>query len=197
MIVVYLGPFRPQMADVLQKTPATIRHTEERLTAESSELVGADWLVSYGYKHILKDDIIQKFPGRAVNLHISYLPFNRGADPNLWSFLRDSPKGVTIHQIDSGIDTGPIIAQQGVSMLAEDTLWSSYQRLSRAIEELFAATWPLLVTGEFQTIPQPARGTVHRRKDKEPYERLLSQGWDTPVIHLIGRALQTDGSGDK
>ena len=38
-------------------------------------------------------------------MHISYLPFNRGAHPNYWSFKDNSPKGVTIHFIDNGIDT--------------------------------------------------------------------------------------------
>lgn len=192
MIVLYLGPYRPQIADVLIKSRAAIRHTEEKLTAESPELDGADWIVSYGYKHILKDDVIRKVPGRVVNLHISYLPFNRGADPNLWSFLEDTPKGVTIHQIDPGIDTGDIIAQQEVTMETEDTLASSYQRLSRSIEGLFAETWPRLLAGQIQTVSQPNGGTSHRRKDKQPYESLLSRGWDTPVGDLIGRALATE-----
>ena len=192
MIIVYLGPYRPQVADVLSVNGAAIRHTEKKLTADSPELIGADWIVSYGYKFILKDDLLEKFHGRVVNLHISYLPFNRGADPNLWSFLEDTPKGVTIHQIDPGIDTGQILAQQAVVMDKKDTLASSYQRLGRSIESLFAETWPQLLAGRIRPTPQPDGGTSHRLKDKKRFESFLTHGWDTPVSELIGKALVTE-----
>ena len=39
-----------------------------------------------------------------VNLHISYLPFNRGSHPNYWSFVENTPKGVSIHEIDEQIE---------------------------------------------------------------------------------------------
>ncbi len=50
-----------------------------------------------------------------INLHISFLPWNRGAHPNFWSFYDDTPKGVTIHLIDEGIDTGAIIYQKEIT----------------------------------------------------------------------------------
>ena len=50
---------------------------------------------------------------RAINLHISYLPWNRGADPNLWSAV-GMPKGVTIHYINDGFDTGDILFQKAI-----------------------------------------------------------------------------------
>jgi methionyl-tRNA formyltransferase len=192
MIILYLGPYRPQIAGVLALDGSAIRHTEIRLTANSPELVGVDWIVSYGYKHIIKDDVLRRMPGRVVNLHISYLPFNRGADPNLWSFLEDTPKGVTIHQIDPGIDTGDIIAQQRVEMADDDTLTSSYERLSEAIETLFARIWPELIAGQVQPSRQPEGGTFHRSRDKQSFEALLTQGWETPVREFIGRALVTE-----
>lgn len=46
-----------------------------------------------------------------MNLHISYLPWNKGADPNFWSCIDGTPAGVTLHHIDAGVDTGDIIAQ--------------------------------------------------------------------------------------
>ena len=61
-----------------------------------------DFIISFGYRHIIKEDIIDKFINKIINLHISYLPYNKGADPNLWSYLENTPKGVTIHYIDKG-----------------------------------------------------------------------------------------------
>jgi len=54
-----------------------------------------DFIISYGYRHIITPDIIDamsdKVRGdRIINLHISYLPYNRGSDPNLWSWLNDT-----------------------------------------------------------------------------------------------------------
>ncbi|MCL0081308.1 hypothetical protein M1N64_03665 [Peptococcaceae bacterium] len=56
---------------------------------------------------------MDKFQGRAINLHISFLPWNRGADPNFWSFIENAPVGVSIHYLDEGIDTGDRKKQQG------------------------------------------------------------------------------------
>ena len=74
-----------------------------------------DLIISFGYKKILNKKILGKLSRSPVNLHISYLPYNRGAHPNFWSFVDNTPKGVSIHEIDSGIDTGGIIARRKVN----------------------------------------------------------------------------------
>jgi methionyl-tRNA formyltransferase len=150
-----------------------------------------DFMVSYGYRHIIRQSIIESIKGRIVNLHISLLPWNRGADPNLWSFLEDTPKGVTIHYIDRGIDTGDIIAQKEVFFDVEiESLSTTYDQLSRCVEALFCEHWPAIMQGKANRTRQTASGTFHRMADKEPYLPLLSaEGWNTPVRVLIGRAL--------
>ena len=50
-------------------------------------------LVSFGYRFILPGDLLARFPDRAVNLHIAYLPWNRGAHPNVWSAYEGTPAG--------------------------------------------------------------------------------------------------------
>ena len=47
-----------------------------------------------------------------INLHISYLPYNKGAHPNFWSWVKNTPKGVSIHLISEKIDAGDIIFQK-------------------------------------------------------------------------------------
>ncbi len=75
-----------------------------------------DLAISYTYRFIISQDIIDIFDGNIVNIHNSYLPWNRGADPNLWSIVDGTPRGVTLHYIDSGLDKGEIISQ----VLADD-----------------------------------------------------------------------------
>lgn len=187
MKTLYLGPFRQHIADHLKSTGDQVVHTEKRLNPSSAILEGVDMILSYGYLHILKDDLLKQFPRRVINMHISYLPWNRGKDPNLWSFLEDTPKGVTIHHIDPGIDTGDIIAQESVEHHPDDTLRSSYGRLTEKIEALFRRVWPEIRAGRIIAFKQQGDGSFHLAKDKATIEHLLPEGWDTPVADLIGR----------
>ena len=124
-----------------------------------------------------------------INLHISLLPWNKGADPNLWSFLEDTPKGVTIHLIDKKIDKGSILLQREVNMdIEHETLRSSFQKLLDAIEELFMENWEPFKAGRLKPFAQIGNGSCHRTPDKEKYRHLLQLGWDTPVKNLIGHA---------
>ena len=82
---------------------------------KKKDLKNIDLVITFNYRKILDKNILKKLKRPAINLHISYLPFNRGCHPNFWSFVENSPKGVTIHEIDKGIDTGPIIYQKKIS----------------------------------------------------------------------------------
>jgi methionyl-tRNA formyltransferase len=189
MKILLLGPARPELENYLKSLGDEVIRIEEKITADCNGISEADFLVSYGYRHILKSDVLNKFKNKAINLHISFLPWNKGADPNLWSFLEDTPKGVTIHYIDSGIDTGDILAQREVRFSLEtDTLRSTYNRLSEEIMALFKETWPNIREGKIRAFPQQGKGSYHRSADKFIFEHLLSLGWDTPISQLIGKA---------
>lgn len=188
MKILLLGPERVWLKGFLEGFGDQVIQYQDKLDENSSILNDVDFIISYGYRYIIKPDIVQKFKNRAINLHISYLPWNKGADPNLWSFLEDSPKGVTIHYIDSGLDTGDIIVQTEVPYQENDTLRTTYERLTQTIEQLFTEYWPLIREGKVKGIPQPKGGSYHKLKDKEKYLYLLTDGWDTPVRNLIGKA---------
>lgn len=127
--ILFLGPEDSPLIPWLQEQSEEVIQTSDRLSAREVSKQGYSFLVSYGYRHILRKDILDIFPGRAINLHISLLPWNRGADPNFWSFVEDTPKGVTIHYLDEGVDTGDIIAQQ------ETDVESNYKRASLKLQE--------------------------------------------------------------
>jgi methionyl-tRNA formyltransferase len=154
-----------------------------------------DFAVSYRYRHIISQEAITCLKGKIINLHISYLPWNRGADPNLWSFLEDTPKGVSIHYVDTGIDTGDLIARKKIVFNEiYETLSTSYETLNDEILSLFRASWDSIVNGEAQRIKQSKGGSLHKSKDKEPYLHLLAQkGYDTPVLEIKGKALAGKG----
>jgi methionyl-tRNA formyltransferase len=182
MHVLLLGPEDSPLAPWLRDRGETVTATAGPVGPED----GADFLVSYGYRHILRRPVLERFPDRAINLHVSLLPWNRGADPNLWSFVEDTPKGVTIHHLDEGVDTGDIIVQREVVMDPGETLRTSYEKLQLAVQRLFHEHWSLIREGRAPRRPQQGPGSSHRLRDKEALHPALSAGWDTPVSRLRG-----------
>lgn len=146
-----------------------------------------DFIISFGYRHIIKEDIIDKFINKIINLHISYLPYNKGADPNLWSYLENTPKGVTIHYIDKGLDTGDILVQKLVQDNIEtDTLKTSFDRLINEIVVLFNENIDDILKGNIKSKKQQGNGSLHYLKDKEKFIGLIAEkGYNTLVKDLI------------
>jgi methionyl-tRNA formyltransferase len=141
--------------------------------------------VSHGYRLILRGDVLERLP--AINLHIAYLPYNRGADPTLWSVLDGTPAGVTIHHVDEGVDTGDLIARRRVALDdPQETLATAYAKLQDAMAVLFKEQWPAIAAGTAPREPQPPGGTGHRIADRAAVEHLLTHGWDTPLAALRG-----------
>ena len=150
-----------------------------------------EMIISYGYRHIIKKSIIEYVKGNIINLHISYLPWNRGADPNLWSFLENSPKGVTIHYIDEGIDTGDIITQKKIDFSSScNTLKKTYNMLHDEMISLLNSVWLDIKAGNNARVVQIPGGSFHKLLDKEKYSYLLAdKGWDTDISTLKGKAV--------
>jgi len=184
MNVLFLGPPDSLVFDFLKSTEAGVVQTMEPLDAAFFDRHPVDFLLSHGYRHILKPHVLDRFPRRAVNLHISYLPWNRGADPNLWSVIENTPKGVSIHYLDAGIDTGDLIAQRVVQFAGGETLNTSYSRLQAEIAQLFQEHWRQIRDATCAAAKQVGTGSFHRVSDREKVSHLLTNGWDTPVAQL-------------
>lgn len=114
---------------------------------------------------ILKEEIINIPSKGCINFHLSYLPFNKGKNPNVWPIIEGTPAGYTIHYIDAGVDTGDIIAQEQVEVEPIDTGKTVYAKLTNGIVNLFKKTWPDLKVGNIERIKQQGEGTFHLAKD--------------------------------
>lgn len=190
MNVLLLGSPAGPLTPVLENHGCTVLEWSDPVDVGLLDARSIDFAVSYRYRHIVRQPVIERLAGRIINLHISLLPWNRGADPNLWSFLEDTPKGFTLHWLDKGVDTGDIIAQEEVRFdKPGETLATTYASLNAGLVRLFETQWPIVVRGASNRIAQPPGGTLHRLKDKEPFMHLLAdKGWDTPVEELVGKA---------
>lgn len=185
--ILFLGDSNSPLLHWLEEREDKVIQTSDKITADFIKTNNIQFIISYCYQHIIKKDILNLLPNTTFNLHISLLPWNRGADPNLWSFIDNTPKGVTIHHIDEGVDTGDIIIQQQVTFTnKEETLASSYQLLQQTIQRLFKQHWPSIKKGVGQRKAQFGKGTSHKVADKAAILHLLTDGWNTPVTLLEG-----------
>lgn len=184
MKLLLLGPYRENIQNYLELFGDKVIHMEEKINSEQVIGDNFDYIISFGYRYIIPAILVNHYENRIINLHISYLPWNKGADPNLWSFLEDTPKGVSIHYVDEGLDTGDIISQRELTFRNSETLASTYQRLMNEIEILFFEKWPLIRNGKNKRYIQQGKGSYHRTKDKDVYLHLLTEGWNTPVRYL-------------
>ncbi len=142
------------------------RLLEDPLTAGHLEKADPCLVVSYNYRHIVPEEIIRLLPGRMINLHISLLPWNRGSDPNVWSIIDRTPRGVTVHQLARGLDTGDVLLQQETPPAGDDdTLASTYEELNHAVTGLFREGLGDLLSGSCHPRPQEGPGSRHRRAD--------------------------------
>jgi methionyl-tRNA formyltransferase len=157
---------------------------QEKLSPSDVSAIRPDLVVSYSYRHFIKADVLALLPNRFVNMHIAFLPYNRGADPNAWSLLENTPKGVTIHLTYPGIDTGPILVQKALDFDEErETLASSYEILQQEIQALFKEHWIGLRDCTIRAVPQIGDGTYHvtAQFDEIKKDLMGKEGWDVPI----------------
>ena len=134
-----------------------------------SDIENNDLYISFGYRKIIPKKILQRAKRPIINLHLSFLPFNRGAHPNFWSFIEDTPSGVSIHEIDNGVDTGPIIFQKKIKFNYKKnkniTFKSTYNILFKEAESLFERNINKLISKNYKTYKQKNKFSIHKKKD--------------------------------
>ncbi|MCL4458513.1 MAG: methionyl-tRNA formyltransferase [Chloroflexi bacterium] len=131
--------------------PASLREpgVAERLAELQPEVI-----IVAAFGHILPPPILQLPPLGCLNVHPSLLPKQRGASPIAGAILDgEEETGVTIMLMDEGMDTGLILAQEKIPLLAEDTAQSLGERLACLGATQLLATLPRWAAG--QIIPQP------------------------------------------
>jgi len=134
--------------------------------------VGPSIGVSAYFGHILSAKMLALFPRGILNFHGSFLPWNRGRDPNAWSIYEGAPAGGTIHLMDEGVDTGPILLQREVVVTPDMDAAALYHRTVEALVSLFEEHWPLLRNGQIRARDQCGEGSTHRRHEFERLRQL-------------------------
>jgi phosphoribosylglycinamide formyltransferase 1 len=135
---------------------------------------------------ILRDPLLSEFAGRIINIHLGVSPYYRGAGTNFWPLVNRQPEyvGATIHYLDEGIDTGPILAHarpcidlaDGPHDVGNKTIVAAAQMLLRAASAH--------VAGTTRAVPQWQGGRLYQRKDfNADAVRALYRNFETGMIH--------------
>lgn len=97
-----------------------------------------EWIFLAGYMRIIGETLLKPYEGKLINIHPSLLPEFPGIDAIGQAFTAGvSVTGVTVHYVDAGIDTGPIIAQREVEVLPNDTKETLQQRIQTVEHKLY------------------------------------------------------------
>jgi methionyl-tRNA formyltransferase len=160
-------------------------HQPERLRAEDIERVkaaGADALIVAAYGLILPRPLLEATSHGAWNIHASLLPRWRGAAPIQRALLAgDNETGISIMQMDAGLDTGPVLMQQRMPIAAGDDAGSLHDKLALLGAETMLAALREIEAGRARPAPQPAAGATYARKIEKSEARL---DWTRPAAEL-------------
>jgi len=110
---------------------------EERVVKLLRE-AGVELVVLAGYMRMIKEPLLEAYPGRIINIHPSLLPAFPGLDAWKQALAAGvAETGCTVHYVDRGMDTGPIIAQRRVPVLPGDTAETLHARIQVAEHEVY------------------------------------------------------------
>lgn len=149
--------------------PTTLRNTEEQALLKSFQ---ADLMVVIAYGLILPKAVLETPRFGCINIHVSLLPRWRGASPIQQAILAgDTETGITIMQMDEGLDTGPILYQLPCSIKPTDTSQDLHDRLADLGAQALLTTLPQIAAGTCKPQIQNDKDTCYAKKiDKQDAE---------------------------
>ena len=160
----------------------------DKLTLEYVKKIKPFIIISYNYKYYISKECIDYMQERIINLHISLLPWNKGASPNIWSFIDNTPKGVTIHCVSEKLDEGDILFQKEIKFdNTKESFESTYKKLNDALVELFKENWNSIIDGSFMYIrkKQLEKGSKHSTADLQSLIQNIDFEWKDNINDFL------------
>jgi methionyl-tRNA formyltransferase len=126
----------------------------------------SDIIISVLYDRLISDDIVSQ--KKCFNFHPGILPYYRGAGCCSWVIINgETESGVTLHFIDSGIDTGDIIDIRKFTITDSDTAYTVNDKSNDALYSMFVEYFKDILLLKVVGTPQPQGGKTYYRKDLE------------------------------
>jgi len=171
--------------------PIRMQPPRDRIEPFVRELgaLAPDVIVIWSYSMILPEAVVGVPRRGCVNVHGGLLPAYRGPHVMQWAIINgESETGVTLHYVDAGIDTGPVIAEERVRIEPDDDAPAVREKLKDAGAHLLRRWWPAIAAGTAPRVPQDeSRATYYPLRTPED-GRI---NWSSPAasIYNLVRAL--------
>ena len=167
----------------------TVHITDSKINDSFVKLNKIDFLVTSGYAFLIKKKIISAVK-KAINLHISFLPYGRGIMPNLWSFYEGYPSGITIHELDESFDTGKIIIQKKIKFtnIKKQTLKTTHDFLLLKLEDFFLKNADKIFLNKIKSYKQDKYIKIdkyHTRVESNKLMKNFKKRWNTKISTVI------------
>jgi methionyl-tRNA formyltransferase len=152
-----------------------------------------DIIISVQYHEILKPEHINIAGEIAINLHMAPLPEYRGCNQFSFAIIDNAKEfGTTLHKIDTGIDSGDIIAENRFDIAENIDVTTLYRNTYIKSVELFSSEIPKIITGNYILTPQSSykgkrKSTFHLRKEIDEIKK-INISWDKEKILRYFRA---------
>jgi methionyl-tRNA formyltransferase len=169
-----------------------LRHPHQgeqtRFLRKLAQLKPALGVVS-SYSRILWPELLALFPLGVVNLHGGKLPEYRGANVLQWAIINgETETAATLHYVDQGIDTGPVIAESRIPIYDEDTALVLRDRMCKEGKKLLRTWLPRLLRGRVEAAKQDeSRARVWQRR--RPEDGVINWAWSDEKVRNLIRAL--------
>ena len=163
--IIFLG-YRSNKTNLIKflrsKKNTVIEFGNKRINKK--DIISCDLVISFGYRRIIEDKFLKLSKTPILNLHPSYLPYNRGSHPNFWSFVNNTPKGVTIHEIDKRIDMGYLIYRKKIIFKKKLSLTfkNTHNFLISELEKIFIKNYNKIINGTYNKKKIKSKGTLHK-----------------------------------
>lgn len=142
----------------------------------------AEALVVAAYGLIVPPVLLSAGRFGAINIHASLLPRWRGAAPIQRALLAGDPRtGISIMQMDPGLDTGPVFAQRPVEITRDDDAGTLHDKLAELGATMIVEALTEIAAGRLHAVPQPEEGVTYARKIEKAETRL---DWSRPALEL-------------
>jgi methionyl-tRNA formyltransferase len=147
---------KSELGNRINIKPLDVAKSEHKITKEYN------LIISLHCKQIFPKKIVDNI--RCINVHPGYNPYNRGLYPQVFSIINGKPCGVTIHEMDENIDSGPVIARRKVDIEKYDTSKDVYDKIIKLEKKMIKKYIDIIMDNSYEA-KKVKRGNYNGKKD--------------------------------
>jgi methionyl-tRNA formyltransferase len=156
-----------------------------------------DYIIGIHFPYIVPNNVLSIPKVGFLNLHPSYLPYNKGWHTPSWAIIDGTPYGATIHFMSEKLDEGDILHQKLLDILPEDTADSLYMKVNKLEEEVFKEALAEIITLSPKRSKQTLEGSSHAKNDLKKIQEIgLDQNTTYGEVITTLKALTTNNKNE-